>query len=333
MIRPSTLFAGAAVLAALSLSQSQLVAQQEVPSAPERPAASVAAPAQPAGPVFPKADPANFTAAAPTVEAVNKFLQNSWGYDPNRVWQVQGILKTPADGVAKVVVLIGEKGGDEKLSALQFFALSDGKHIIAGDNVIPFGDNPYAEYRTLLQQRADGPYRGAAAKDLELVEFADFQCPHCKAAQANMDKLAVDFPKARIVYQNYPIVRLHPQALHAAEYGVCVTKLGGSTAFFTFADAVYEGQDGLATADGATLTLNSAVTKAGLDPAKVAECAATPAVAEQVADSVKLAQDLNVNETPMLLVNGRQVPIGGMPYETLKAIIEYQAKLDGVAAN
>ena len=32
-------------------------------------------------------------------------------------------------------------------------------------------------------------------------------------------------------------------------------------------------------------------------------------------------------------VNGRQVPIGGMPYETLKAIIEYQAKLDGVAAN
>ena len=135
MIRPSTLFAGASVLAALSLSQSQLVAQQEVPSAPERPAASVAAPAQPAGPVFPKADPANFTAAAPTVEAVNKFLQNSWGYDPNRVWQVQGILKTPADGVAKVVVLIGEKGGDSKLSALQFFALSDGKHIIAGDNV------------------------------------------------------------------------------------------------------------------------------------------------------------------------------------------------------
>ena len=63
----------------------------------------------------------------------------------------------------------------------------------------------------VLQQRADGPYRGSASKDLEIVEFADFQCPHCKEAQANMDKLAVDFPKARIVFQNFPLPQ-HPQA-------------------------------------------------------------------------------------------------------------------------
>jgi len=334
LIRPSTFLAGAALLAALSISQTQIFAQQEVPSAPEHQAVP-AAPATPEtapGPVFPKIDPANFTATMPTVEAVNKFLQNSWGYDPNRVWQVQGILKTPAEGISKVVVLIGEKGGDNKLSALQFFALADGKHIIAGDDVIPFGDNPYADYRAMLQQRADGPYRGSAAKDLELVEFADFECPHCKAAQANMEKLAVDFPKARIVYQNYPLIRIHPQAFKAAEYGACVAKLGGSTAFFSFANAVYDGQEGLATAEGATLTLNSAVTKVGLDPVKVAGCAATPAINQQVAASVKLAQDLNINQTPTLLVNGRQVPLGGIAYETLKKIVEYQAKLDGVAA-
>lgn len=334
MIRPSTFFAGAAVLAALSLSQSQLLAQQEVPSAPEHPAMPAApAPEQPAGPVFPKAEPANFTAAAPTVEGVNKFLQNSWGYDPNRVWQVQGILKTPAEGVSKVVVLIGEKGGDNKLSALQFFALPDGKHIIAGDNVIPFGDNPYTEYRTLLQQRADGPYRGSATKDLELVEFADFQCPHCKEAQPIMDKIAADFPKARIVFQVFPLVKIHPEAAVAAAYGACVTKQGGSAAFFTFAGAVFEGQDGLATTDGATLTLNSAVTKAGLDPAKIAACSATPEVKAQVEADRKFAESLNINQTPTLMINGRPVPIGGVPYETLKKIIEYQAKLDGVATN
>jgi hypothetical protein len=37
-----------------------------------------------------------------------------------------------------------------------------------------------------------------------------------------------------------------------------------------------------------------------------------------------------VNQTPTLMVNGRQVPIGGLPYETIKQIVEYQAKLDGV---
>ena len=91
----------------------------------------------------------------------------------------------------------------------------------------------------------------------------------------------------------------------AAAYGVCVAKLGGSTAFFQFAAAVFDGQDGLATADGATLTLNSAVTKAGLDPAKVAACAATPETKAAVDASVKLGKDLDINQMPTLVVNGR----------------------------
>jgi protein-disulfide isomerase len=46
---------------------------------------------------------------------------------------------------------------------------------------------------------------------------------------------------------------------------------------------------------------------------------------------VKLAADLNINQTPTLLINGRQV-LANAPYDTLKQIILYQAKLDGVAA-
>jgi protein-disulfide isomerase len=164
---------------------------------------------------------------------------------------------------------------------------------------------------------------------MEIVEFADFQCPHCKDAQANMDKLAVDFPKARFVFQNYPLPQ-HPAAAGAAAYGLCVAKQGGSGAFFTFASAVFDGQEGLETADGATLTLNSAVSKAGLDPAKIAACAATPAIIAAVDSSRKLAQDLNITQTPTLLVNGRQVPANA-PYDVIKQIIQYQAKLDGVA--
>jgi protein-disulfide isomerase len=242
---------------------------------------------------------------------------------------VQAVLKTPVEGISKVVIFVGDKTGKQKPAALQFFALPDGKHIIAGEDIIPFGEHPYAEYRAQLQQHADGPYRGSASKDLELVEFADFQCPHCKEAQANMDKLLVDFPKARIVFENYPLPQ-HPAAAGAAAYGVCVAKQGGSDAFFTFAAAVFEGQDGLATSDGATLTLNSAVTKAGLDPAKIAACAATPAAIAAVDASVKLAKDVNINQTPTLVVNGRQIPANGS-YDTIKQIIHYQLKLDGIS--
>jgi protein-disulfide isomerase len=212
---------------------------------------------------------------------------------------------------------------------LEFYAFADGKHIITGDQIVAFGATPFADFRAQMQQKADGPFRGSPDKGLELVEFADFQCPHCKEAQANMDKLAVDFPKARIVFQNDPIVSIHPQSVTAAAYGVCVAKLAGSTAFFTFAAAVFDGQDGLATADGATLTLNSAATKAGVDTAKVAACAASSETKAVVDASVKLAEDLGVTQVPMLVVNGREVPANA-PYDTLKKIVEYQAKLDGV---
>jgi protein-disulfide isomerase len=331
LIRFAVPVAGAAALAFLSFPM-PAAAQQQVPPAPtQAPAAVPAAPAPtPQAPVFDKPSEANFTATTPTKDEVNAFLKASWGFDENRVWEIEAIEKTPSQGVSKVVIEVGDKSGKTKPGAAAFFVLPDGKHIIAGDEVIPFGANPYADYRATLEQRADGPYRGSAEKNLEIVEFADFQCPHCKEAQANMDKLAADYPKARIVFQNYPLARIHPEAVTAAEYGVCVAKQGGSSAFFNYASAVFDGQEGLSTPDGTTLTLNSAVTKAGLDPTKIAACAKEAATGASVESSVKLAQDLNVVQTPTLMVNGRQIPANA-PYETLKQVIDYQAKMDGVA--
>jgi protein-disulfide isomerase len=304
---------------------------QQSPAEPATPGATLAAPAPTAAPIFPKPNPENFTAAVPTKETVDAFLNANWGYDENRVWQVEAILKTPIDGVSKVIVYIGDKTGQQKPAAFAFFVMPDGKHLIAANNIMSFGDHPFADARATLQQRAEGPYRGSAAKDLEIVEFADFQCPHCKAAQADMDQIVKDFPKARVVFQVFPIAAIHPQSLRAAEYGVCVNKLAGSTAFFQYAAAVYDGQDALATPDGATLTLNSAVVKAGLDPAKVAACTSGPDVKATVDQSLKLATDLGINEVPTLVINGREIPIGAVPYSVLKKIIDFQAKLDGVS--
>lgn len=315
----ASLFAGMV----LSLTAVSALAQTEVPAAPESPKPAAA-------PAFPKPNPENFTATAPSKETIDGFLHASWGYDENRIWQVQAILKTQVEGVSKVIVLVGEKSGKDQSQALEFFALPDGKHIIAGDQIVNFGAKPFEEFRALVQKEAVGPYRGAASKDLELVEFADYQCPHCKEAQANMDKLAADYPQARFVFGFDPIPTIHPQAMLAATYGYCVAKQAGSSAFFPFSAAVFEGQDGLATADGAQLTLNSALAKAGADAAKVAACAATPEAKSAVEASRKLAGELGINQVPMLVINGRTVPATA-PYETLKKIIDFQIKLDGLA--
>ncbi len=279
---------------------------------------------------FPAVNPANFTADSPSVAMVDGYLHVMLGYDPNRIWRVAGIQKTPVAGVSRVTVLISERVQNAKVLRAVFYTLPDGKHLIALDNsgLNPFGADPFAENRALLKTMANGPWRGSAAKDLMLVEFADLQCPHCKDVQPTMDRLVADFPKARVVYEDFPITEIHPYAGIAAAYGVCVAKKSNE-AFFTYAQAVYDGQAALV-AETYEATLKGAVAKAGLDPAAIAACAATDATKGEVNASVKLANQMGVEQTPMLSVNGRMLPLAGIPYETLKSLIVFQAGLDGV---
>jgi protein-disulfide isomerase len=277
---------------------------------------------------FPPVNPKFFTAASPTVDTVNSFLRQLWGYDANRIWRVEAIQATPAPGVAKVVVFVSDKSPNAKVQTTAFFVTPDGNHALAGDGVVPFGATPFAETRKMLQARADGASRGAGGKDFLLVEFADLQCPHCKDAQATMEQLVKDFPNARVVYQSFPLVDIHPFAFKAAAYGYCVQKQKND-AFFPYAAAVYDAQSAL-TPETGDATLKGAVTKAGLDPAAIDACAATQATQDAVNASIKLAQDAGVDQTPMIAVNGHLLPLSQIPYETLKAVVAYQATLDGV---
>lgn len=296
---------------------------QEMPSAPS----ATAAPAPtPGTPQFPAVDPANFTADTPTKETVNAFLHELWGYDTDRMWQVQAIQKTAAAGVSKVTVLAAQKANPQQIGTLQFFTTPDGQHLISNE-VMPFGARPFDGIRKTLQAQANGPSRGTASKDLLLVEFADFQCPHCKTAQATVKQMLQDFPNAHYVFENLPLTSIHPQAYKAAAYSVCAAKLGGNDAFFKFADTVFDNQASL-TPEAGDSTLNDAATKAGVDAAKAAACAQTPETKSAVDASVKLAQSLNVMETPTLFINGRSIPLNGVPYETLKQIIAFQVQDD-----
>jgi protein-disulfide isomerase len=71
------------------------------------------------------------------------------------------------------------------------------------------------------------------------------------------------------------------------------------------------------------------VTKVGLEPSKIGACAATPAALAAVEASRKLAEDLDINQTPMLSINGRLIP-ANISYDLLKQIIQFQVQLDGV---
>jgi len=294
---------------------------------PQAPAPKVAPPVNP----FPPVNLKNFTADSPTTAEVDAFLKAIWGYDENRIWSVAAILKTKAPGVAKVVVFVADKTQPKKGTQTAFFITPDGKHAIA-DNVIDFGPKPFALDRAILQDRADGPAEGAAGKDLLLVEFADLQDPRSKQAQETMNKLATDFPQARIVVENLAVNEGHPLAMRAAAEGACVAKQKGNAAFFLYEQAVFDKQD-ILKPDSADSVLGAAVTTAGGDPKTVAACAATPAGKAAVVAADTLAADIGAEQTPVIAVNGHLLPVDQVKYETLKKIIAYQAGQDGVVVH
>jgi protein-disulfide isomerase len=330
----------AALALILSFSLGTAVAFAQAPGAvppapaPQTPSVSPnlnAAPAVAAPPAdpLPRANPRSFTAASPTVETVNSFLHQIWGFDTTRVWRVMAIQPTPAPDVTRVIVFLTQKGSNAKVQGLTFFVTPDGKHAIGdGAMIVPFGATPFAAVRDLLKSRADGPSRGAASTDFEIVEFADLQCPRCKEAQATMDQIVKDFPKAHVVFQLFPLVDSHPSAFKAATYGVCAQQ-HSNDAFFKYADGVFDAQSGLTPATEDTV-LKAAATGAGLDAGAIATCANAPATKDVVNADIQLAKDAGVDVTPSIAINGRMLPLNDIPYEQLKRIIQYQATLDGV---
>lgn len=313
-----------AALAAALCASAVAFAQQPASQTSAAPAPSASAPV---ADLFPQPNPKFFDAASPTTAEVNAFLKAIWGYDNNRTWRVEAIQKTSAPNVAKVTVFVADKSQGNKVESLRFFTTPDGKHAIA-DAVFNFGAHPFESTRMLMQQHADGPSRGPADKSLELVEFADLQCPHCREAQPVIHDILRDFPNAHFVYQNFPLVDIHPFAAQSAAYGNCVAQLKGNDAFFTFIDSVYTHQDSL-TPELAQQTLDNAVTAAGANPGAVKACAATPAAQQKIAAQIQFAQEAGIDQTPTLVINGHLVPIGSVPYETLKQIITWDAQQSG----
>jgi protein-disulfide isomerase len=59
--------------------------------------------------------------------------------------------------------------------------------------------------------------KGQPACPYTLVEFADYQCPACGRAESGISELLARFPgKLNLVFRNYPLDNIHPEAMSAA---------------------------------------------------------------------------------------------------------------------
>ena len=281
-------------------------------AAPKKAATRPAAPASPAA----KPAAANPSTALPSQADVDAALKRTLGYDPGVTWQIYEIQPSPVPGLADVLFSIN------KQAPQHIYLSADAQNAIIGE-MIPFGTNPFAPARAKLKG-AFGPSRGGPNPPIDVVEFSDLECPHCKKAQPILEKLFADFPQVRFTFQQFPLpASLHPWAMKAAQYADCAGQMN-KDAFWKYVDAIFENQGGIALATADDKLRELAIVN-GLDAMKVAACADSPETAARIKKSADLGATLDVNETPTVFINGRRVRgIADIPYDKLKELVQFE---------
>jgi protein-disulfide isomerase len=84
---------------------------------------------------------------------------------------------------------------------------------------------------------------GAADAPVTLVEYGDYQCPHCYRAHPIVTAIRKQLgAQLRFVFRNFPLAEMHPEAMHCAEAAESVAAHAGEKAFWTMHDSIYEHQ-------------------------------------------------------------------------------------------
>lgn len=82
--------------------------------------------------------------------------------------------------------------------------------------------------------------KGPADAKVALVEYSDFDCPHCKTFQPVANQFVSQNPDVQWVFRYYPLRNIHPDAQKKAEAAECVKKLHGMDKYWEFVEALYQ---------------------------------------------------------------------------------------------
>jgi len=170
------------------------------------------------------------------------------------------------------------------------------------------------------------PVKGNLDAKVVVVNYDDFQCPFCSRMHSTLfaDVFKDYADRIRVVYKDYPLLEIHPWAMHAAIDGNCLGEQN-SQAYWDFADYVHANQkvvsgksrtEAFVNLDGAA---KEQAQKHQLDQGKLQACVQKQdetAVRASIAEGDKIG----VDSTPTLFING-EVFSGAMPEQELRAAL------------
>ncbi|MEK6689580.1 MAG: thioredoxin domain-containing protein, partial [Gemmatimonadota bacterium] len=163
---------------------------------------------------------------------------------------------------------------------------------------------------------------GSADAPVEIMEFADYQCPACEKFEM------VEFPyvverlintgRVRYVYRDFPLDQPHKWARLAAHAAACANDQGK---FWEVHGGIYATQTEWSFSSRAGNQFRDIAGKQGLDLGSYDECMSSLRYAGRLQASLEEGLRLGVNSTPSFLIGGRLYP-GVLPYDRIKALVD-----------
>jgi protein-disulfide isomerase len=175
---------------------------------------------------------------------------------------------------------------------------------------------PQTQARLAVPVNGQDHSRGPKDAPVTLVEYGDFECPHCGQAHYQLQELENAIGESmRLVFREFPLTTVHPHAAQAAE---AAESAGAQRKFWAMHDILFENQDALEEED--LLQYAAAI---DLDLEQFARDLSEERFAPRVREHFMGGVHSGVNGTPTFFINGFRHD-GGFDYQSLlEAINEY----------
>ena len=162
---------------------------------------------------------------------------------------------------------------------------------------------------------AGDPSLGPIDAPVTIVEFSDFNCPHCQNwhREVSQELLSAYPDQIRFVYKDFPVVGGGRAGFIGAQAAHCAEEQG---AYWEYHNALFSGAYAFDSEGVDQITVDL-----GLELEPFKECMVEARYAEEVRDDFNYGVSLGVTSTPSFFINGIPL-IGAQPLENFAQIID-----------
>src|SRR5581483_11597402 len=216
--------------------------------------------------------------------------------------------KSDLNGFDTIAVTFSLSSQPQKTQTVQFL-LSKDSNTLARLSKWDIGTDPVSMLPT-----EGRPVRGNPEAKVTILNFDDLECPYCAAMNAEFFPATLEHFKGlvKFIYLDYPLVEIHPWAMHAAVNANCLAAQN-ATAYWNYVDYLHtHGQDVTGPdrdVAKSTAMLDKLASQEGarehLDAAKLEACVAKQDDSRIIAE-MRAGDKAGVNATPTFFVSGER---------------------------